>query len=79
MPAKSQSRDETAWLRHLYAVIRQRGARLDIDFPEFDAFWAKGWFALPARERAFILMEEFRTDPGAKTHVSQLIDVDKPL
>jgi biotin/methionine sulfoxide reductase len=60
-----RGRDEEGWLRHLYAVIRQRGARLDIDFPEFDAFWAKGWFALPPRERAFILMEEFRTDPVA--------------
>ncbi|BBK35210.1 dimethylsulfoxide reductase [Allostella sp. ATCC 35155] len=63
--AFTEGRDEEGWLRHLYAVIRQRGARLDIDFPEFDEFWAKGWFALPPRERAFVLMEEFRADPVA--------------
>jgi biotin/methionine sulfoxide reductase len=63
--AFTEGRTEMDWIRHLYAVIRQRGARLAVDFPPFDEFWEKGWFALPAIDRPAVLMEEFRADPVA--------------
>ncbi|MGE0715228.1 MAG: molybdopterin guanine dinucleotide-containing S/N-oxide reductase [Alphaproteobacteria bacterium] len=63
--AFTERRDEMGWLRHFYAVARQRGAQLDVAFPEFDEFWEKGWFELPPIDRAAVLMDDFRADPVA--------------
>ncbi|MCC7274732.1 MAG: molybdopterin guanine dinucleotide-containing S/N-oxide reductase [Alphaproteobacteria bacterium] len=63
--AFTEGRDEMGWLRHLYTVARQRGAQLDIAFPDFDAFWEKGWFELPPPDRSTVLLEDYREDPVA--------------
>jgi biotin/methionine sulfoxide reductase len=64
--AFTEGRDEEGWLRHLFAITRQRAAEDGIDMPDFDTFWRQGVFRLPAPERPTVLLEEFRADPAAK-------------
>jgi biotin/methionine sulfoxide reductase len=59
--AFSESRDEAAWLRHLYARFRE-GARSNA-VPEFEEFWERGWVELPRRSEEYVLFADFRADP----------------
>ena len=58
-------RDEMGWVRHLYALARQRAASFDLDLPDFEAFWQRGHIRLspPAAETVFL--SAFRADPDA--------------
>jgi len=60
--AFAQGRDEAAWLRHIFARWRER-ARTNLALPDFDTFWAEGYFDIPASE-ACVLFADFRADPG---------------
>ncbi|HKS90085.1 MAG TPA: molybdopterin-dependent oxidoreductase [Stellaceae bacterium] len=57
----AEGRDETAWLRHIYQMFRERAQSNLV--PEFDAFWDKGWFEIPPRAEEYVLFAEFRADP----------------
>ncbi|GGJ29714.1 molybdopterin-dependent oxidoreductase [Neoroseomonas lacus] len=61
----TEQRNEDAWLRHLFEQWRQNCARLGFDTPDFDAFWAKGWWEAepPKRGEEYTQFAEFRTDP----------------
>lgn len=61
--AFTESRTESDWLHHFYAIARQRAAERNIDMPEFDAFWQAGVFELPAPAKPHVLHAEFRADP----------------
>lgn len=61
--AFTEGRDERAWLRHIYEAARARTRERGYDVPDFDAFWARGYYELPEPERATVLLEEFRADP----------------
>ncbi|MBK5960537.1 aspartyl/glutamyl-tRNA(Asn/Gln) amidotransferase subunit C [Rhodoplanes elegans] len=63
--AFTQGRDEMAWCRLVYQGIRDGAAKKGIDLPSFQQFWAEGVIELPAPERDYVLMEEFRADPVA--------------
>ena len=35
------------WIEHLYQQCAQAHAQLDIAFPEFEAFWQRGFVEIP--------------------------------
>jgi biotin/methionine sulfoxide reductase len=63
--AFTEGRGEMAWLRHIYDVARQQAARDNLELPDFDRFWARGYAELPEQTRPSVLFAEFRADPVA--------------
>ncbi|MDA0664140.1 MAG: molybdopterin guanine dinucleotide-containing S/N-oxide reductase [Proteobacteria bacterium] len=61
--AFTEGRSEMDWLRHLYGVARKSAGRLDIDMPDFDAFWEDGYLEFEAPADSGVLFEAFRNDP----------------
>lgn len=57
--------DEMGWVRHLYALARQRAASHELDLPDFETFWADGHVRLPPVATHKNLFEDFRADPDA--------------
>ena len=64
--AYTEGRDEDGWIRHAYDVARQQNAESSVEMPDFDTFWATGWFEFPRPERPVVLLDSFRKDPGAR-------------
>ena len=56
--------DEMGWLRRLYDEFRAASARQNIALPDFDTFWAEGYVELPVPDDDYVLLGEFRRDPG---------------
>ena len=63
--AFTEGRSEREWLRHLYDLSRQQGARYGAELPDFDEFWESGYVDVPPPETPGILMGEFRNDPDS--------------
>jgi biotin/methionine sulfoxide reductase len=59
--AFTEGRDESAWLRHIYGIFKER-AKSNL-VPDFDAFWEKGWIEIPRRGDDYVLFGDFRADP----------------
>jgi biotin/methionine sulfoxide reductase len=57
--------DEMGWVRHLYALSRQRAAAHDLSLPDFETFWEMGHVRLPPPTEYRSLLEGFRKDPMA--------------
>ncbi|MGH7320147.1 MAG: molybdopterin guanine dinucleotide-containing S/N-oxide reductase [Candidatus Rokuibacteriota bacterium] len=63
-PRFTESRDEMAWLRHLYDGWRAKVAdRSGSVMPSFDEFWTAGFLELADIDADLVLFEEFRADP----------------
>jgi len=60
-------RDEMGWVRHLYALARQRAASHDLDLPDFESFWARGEIRLPPPAKLQNLFECFRAGEALPT------------
>ena len=58
----TEGRTPREWIVHLYEEWR---AKLNVDFPKFEDFWAAGELELPSGPERFTLFEEFRADPEA--------------
>lgn len=56
-------RDEMGWVRHLYALARQRAAAHSLDLPDFEEFWRRGHVRLPQASQTTSLLQAFRADP----------------
>ncbi len=61
----TEGRSEREWLRHLYDMSRQQGARFGAELPDFDVFWESGYVDVPPPETPGILMGDFRADPNS--------------
>ncbi len=62
--AFTQGRDEMAWLRHLYDSWRDSVRTNQAAIPDFDRFWADGYFGNPASAPTNTCMfDNFRADP----------------
>jgi biotin/methionine sulfoxide reductase len=61
----AEQRDEAAWLRFLYDRWRGQCARMDVDMPDFDTFWAQGAVETPMPDGDFVPYADFRADPAA--------------
>jgi biotin/methionine sulfoxide reductase len=61
----TEQRNEEAWLRHLYEQWRRNAAQVGIDAPDFDRFWAEGWWEAdpPPPGAEYTQFAEFRADP----------------
>ncbi|HYF06284.1 MAG TPA: molybdopterin-dependent oxidoreductase, partial [Acetobacteraceae bacterium] len=61
----TEQRNEEAWLRHLYDIWRRNTLALGVDAPDFDSFWAKGWWEAPAPQRGeeYTQFADFARDP----------------
>jgi biotin/methionine sulfoxide reductase len=57
--------DETGWIRRLYDGARAKNLTAGVEMPPFEVFWERGHFELPLPQRAFVLFEDFRSDPAA--------------
>ena len=62
-PRYTQQRTVDAWLRAMYGRAREIYARMAIDIPDFDRFWALGIVEMPEPERPFVAFSAFRADP----------------
>jgi biotin/methionine sulfoxide reductase len=64
----TEQRDENAWLRHLFERWRQACARMGVETPDFDSFWAQGYWeaAPPPPGEAYTQFATFRADPDAE-------------
>ena len=76
-PRYTQQRDVDAWLRSMYGRAREMYARMDVDIPDFDTFWAQGSVEVAEPDRPFVAFGTFRDDPlGAKLNTpSGLIEI----
>lgn len=63
--AYDEGRDEAGWIREIYRRCAEDNRENGIDFPSFDEFWSRGYVRLPAPERPFELLADFRRDPIA--------------
>lgn len=63
--AFSAGRSEMQWLRWIWDGVREGAAPRDVDLPEFNAFWERGYVELPPPAQPFVLFESFRADPEA--------------
>ncbi len=64
-PRYTQQRNEDAWLRAMYGRARDAYAKMHVDIPDFDTFWAQGTLEIPAPARPIVAFSEFRADPDA--------------
>lgn len=61
--AFTEGRTEMEFIRHLYDSARQQAARWELRWPEFDEFWAQGYYEIPPASRPLDQFEDFRHDP----------------
>jgi biotin/methionine sulfoxide reductase len=61
----TQGRDEMGWLRHLYDSWRNSIRTNRAAIPEFDRFWADGYFDIPRGVDEYVMFDKFRADPVA--------------
>jgi biotin/methionine sulfoxide reductase len=59
----TDGRDEMGWVRHLYALARQRAASHELDLPDFERFWQDGHIRLPQAQQDTSLFQAFREAP----------------
>ncbi|NBP73833.1 MAG: Asp-tRNA(Asn)/Glu-tRNA(Gln) amidotransferase GatCAB subunit C, partial [Alphaproteobacteria bacterium] len=59
----TEGRDEMAWLRHMYANAQKSARKQDIEMPDFDEFWERGFWEFRSPVDSSILFEGFRADP----------------
>ncbi len=63
--AYTESRNPDQWLREMWRGMRAACAKKNVELPDFDGFWQRGWIEMPQPTRQFVLFEEFRADPAA--------------
>jgi biotin/methionine sulfoxide reductase len=62
----TETRSSGQWLKHLYDEAKGNAAKRNQDWPhwpDFEDFWERGYFELPAVHRPFVLFDQFRSDP----------------
>lgn len=66
----TEGRTEMEFVRHLYETAQAQAARWEMRWPDFDEFWARGYFEMPKVTHPFVLFEDFRRDPVANPLVT---------
>lgn len=59
----TENRNEAQWIEHLYQQCATAHQRRGVHWPDFQAFWEKGYVEVPEGGKPFIFMEAFRQDP----------------
>ncbi|PPR10302.1 MAG: Dimethyl sulfoxide/trimethylamine N-oxide reductase [Alphaproteobacteria bacterium MarineAlpha11_Bin1] len=60
----TQGRDEMEWLRYMYGNAKKSAKKKNIDMPDFEVFWERGFWEFKTPEESSILFEGFRRDPN---------------
>ena len=63
--AFTEGRDEAQWLDWIYNTTRENAAKQGLEFPEYSAFKAKGWFRPDDPVEPVVMLKAFREDPDA--------------
>jgi biotin/methionine sulfoxide reductase len=63
--AFTEGRTEMEWLRHLYDIGRQGAAQRQMEMPDFDEFWSKGYVEFPPDTNLDGVLDDFYADPVA--------------
>jgi biotin/methionine sulfoxide reductase len=61
----TEGRSELEWLRHMYETARAEALAQELELPDFDSFWERGYIEIPAPDGRHRLFEAFRDDPEA--------------
>jgi biotin/methionine sulfoxide reductase len=59
----TEGRTAIEFIRHIYGAAREQAARMEMPWPDFDEFWARGYFEIPEASEPYVLFENFRRDP----------------
>jgi biotin/methionine sulfoxide reductase len=65
----TENRNEMEWIAHLYQQCGSAQQQKGVQWPDFDAFWQRGYAEIPASEHDYVFMADFRRDP--QTHPVQ--------
>jgi biotin/methionine sulfoxide reductase len=60
----TELRTEMEWVRYLYDTASEQAQKRGMRWDDFDEFWARGYFEMPAAPKPIILFEKFRADPN---------------
>ena len=60
----TEGKNEQDWIKKIYDIACQKAALHDIIFPSFDEFWSLGFVEIPAPNKPFVAMADFRSDPS---------------
>lgn len=61
----TEGRSAREWLRRLYERCAAQARESNLLLPDFDDFWKRGEYRLPAASESVVLLRPFRTDPQA--------------
>lgn len=59
-------RTEMEWLGHMYQGAQEKAMKKNLDMPDFDTFWKKGYVKFPEENVDHVLYAAFRKDPYGK-------------
>ncbi len=59
----TEGRSEMGWVRHLYETAREQASRRQVQLPDFDSFWERGFAEIEPPAADFDLFADFRADP----------------
>ncbi len=60
----TEMRDEMGWVRYLYDTAAEQAAKRGTRWLDFDEFWERGYFEMPAVAKPIVLFEKFRANPN---------------
>ncbi|MGD8163592.1 molybdopterin guanine dinucleotide-containing S/N-oxide reductase [Pantoea sp. FN0307] len=61
----TENRNEMQWIAHLYQQCGEAQQRKGVQWPSFEQFWQRGYAEVPASERDYVFMSDFRADAQA--------------
>jgi biotin/methionine sulfoxide reductase len=61
--AFTENKSELDWLKYLWNESKEIASKLDLDLPNFNEFWHKGFFEVPIKKTKKIMFQKFREDP----------------
>ena len=62
--AFTENKSELDWLKYLWNESKEIASKLDLDLPNFNEFWHKGFFEVPIKKTKKIMFQKFREDPN---------------
>jgi biotin/methionine sulfoxide reductase len=60
----TEMRTEMEWVRYLYETASEQAAKSGRPWDDFDRFWERGYFEMPASPKPIVLFEKFRANPN---------------
>ncbi|ARJ44265.1 biotin transporter BioY [Pantoea alhagi] len=61
----TENRNEMQWIAHLYRQCGEAQQHKGVQWPSFEQFWQRGYAEVPASERDYVFMSDFRADAQA--------------